>query len=60
MDARRSEPEQPRAVARPWDNTGLRHRVEGKDIGGVDVLALQSSVVARDAQSPRRRHRRSR
>jgi len=45
---------------RPWDNTGLRHRVEGRPIDGVDVVALQSSVVARVPEPSRRRLRRSR
>ena len=57
---RRPEPEEPRAVERSWDNSGLRQRVEGKDIEGVDVLALQSSVVAREPEQHRRRQRRSR
>ncbi|MEX1263692.1 MAG: hypothetical protein WEE66_07115 [Actinomycetota bacterium] len=57
---RRPEPEEPRAVERPWDNSGLRQRVEGRDIEGVDVLALQSTVVAREPERSRRRRRRSR
>lgn len=46
-----------RPVHRPWDNTGLRHRVEGREIDGVDVLELQTSVVEREAARPRRRLR---
>jgi hypothetical protein len=45
--------EQP--ISRPWDNTGLRHRVEGRAIDGVDVGSLQSSVVARTGEPSRRR-----
>jgi hypothetical protein len=53
----RDESDEPRAVPRPWDNSGLRHRVEDREIEGVDVLALQSAVVAREAESGRRRRR---
>jgi hypothetical protein len=55
MRQRRSDVEQERAVHRPWDNSGLRHRVEGREIDGVDVSALQSAVVERAARRPRRR-----
>lgn len=57
---RQPEPEEKRPVKRPWDNTGLRHRVEGKPIEGIDILALQSNVVAREPERSRRRRRRSR
>jgi hypothetical protein len=58
MHSRRAEhdttiEEQP--VSRPWDNSGLRHRVEGRAIDGVDVGSLQSSVVARTGEPSRRR-----
>ena len=43
-----------------WDNSGLRHRVEGRAIGGVDVADLQVSVVARSADGGRRGSRRRR
>ncbi|HVF08459.1 MAG TPA: hypothetical protein VNC60_07780 [Actinomycetota bacterium] len=56
---RRAEPEEPRPVERPWDNSALRQRVEGKPIEGIDVLALQSNVVARAPARSRRRGRRS-
>jgi hypothetical protein len=56
----RPEPEELKPRRRPWDNTGLRHRVEGRQIEGVDVLALQSSVVDRAPESSRRWLRRSR
>ncbi|HET6713285.1 MAG TPA: hypothetical protein VFI59_06210 [Actinomycetota bacterium] len=39
---------------RPWDNTGLRHGMEGRPIEGVDGLALQSSIVARAPEPARR------
>ncbi|MGZ8580065.1 MAG: hypothetical protein ACXWW9_02125 [Actinomycetota bacterium] len=60
MRTRRHEPDEPRPRRRPWDNTGLRHRVEGRSIAGVDVLELQSSVVARSPDRSRRWLRRSR
>ena len=58
MQSRRAEPdtaieEQP--ISRPWDNSGLRHRVEGRTIDDVDIRSLQSSVVARSGASSRRR-----
>ena len=56
---RRAEPEEPRPVKRSWDNSALRQRVEGKPIEGIDILALQSNVVAREPQRSRRRSRRS-
>lgn len=46
-------------IRRPWDNSGLRNRVEGREIEGVDVLELQSSAAARCDRRPRRRLRRS-
>lgn len=55
---RQAETPKPRPVARSWDNSGLRHRVEGKAIDGIDVQGLQSSAAARDANAPRRRLRR--
>ena len=45
--------EQP--ISRPWDNSGLRHRVEGRAIDGVDIRSLQSSVVSRAGEPSRRR-----
>jgi hypothetical protein len=57
MKDRRPDPLDERPVRRPWDNTGLRDRVEGRRIDGIDVLALQSSVVRREADRPRRRFR---
>ncbi len=42
-------------MERPWDNSGLRQRVEGKPIEGIDILALQSNVVAREPERARRR-----
>ncbi len=39
----------------PWDNVGLRQRVEGRDIEGIDVQALQTAVVSRDTGSTRKR-----
>jgi hypothetical protein len=62
MQSRRAEPdtaieEQP--ISRPWDNSGLRHRVEGRTIDDVDIRSLQSSVVARSSGSSRRRSRRA-
>jgi len=42
------------AISPPWDNSGLRHRVEGRAIDGVDIRSLQSSVVARSGASSRR------
>ena len=41
-----------------WENSGLRHRVEGRDLGGIDVVGLQLTVVERAVQEPRRRPRR--
>ena len=61
MQSRRPEPdatEQP-AISRPWDNSGLRNRVEGKAIDGVDIRSLQSSVVSRSSGSSRRGLRRA-
>ncbi len=46
-------------MERPWDNSALRQRVEGKPIEGIDILALQSNVVAREPERARRRGRRS-
>lgn len=60
MKTRPHQSDEPKPRRRPWDNTGLRHRVEGRPIEGVDVLALQSSVVARAAEPGRRWVRRSR
>ncbi|MDH4111838.1 MAG: hypothetical protein OEV60_04035 [Actinomycetota bacterium] len=59
MSFRASEPEEPRPRQRSWDNSELRHRLEGREVRGVDVLALQSSVVGRADQAPARRRRRS-
>jgi hypothetical protein len=58
MKSRRAErdttiDEQP--IRRPWDNSGLRHRVEGRAIDGVDIRSLQTSVVARAGEPSRRR-----
>ena len=58
MKSRRAErdtaiDEQP--ISRPWDNSGLRHRVEGRAIDGVDIRSLQSSVIARATEPARRR-----
>jgi hypothetical protein len=58
MQSRRAEPDtaiEESTISRPWDNSGLRHRVEGRAIDGVDVRSLQSSVVARSGTSSRRR-----
>ena len=41
-----------------WENSGLRHRVEGRDLGGIDVVELQLTVVERAVQEPGRRRRR--
>jgi hypothetical protein len=60
MRRQRPEPDDARPIRRSWDNTGLRNRVEGRAIEGVDVVDLQSSVVTRSEQEPRRRLRRSR
>ncbi|CAN5779427.1 hypothetical protein BH18ACT17_BH18ACT17_06330 [soil metagenome] len=38
----------------PWHNVGLRQRVEGRDIEGIDVQ-LQTAVVSRDTGSTRKR-----
>ena len=57
---RRAEPGERRPVERPWDNAALRQRVEGRPIEGIDILALQSYVVAREPERSRRRGRRSR
>lgn len=43
-----------------WENSGLRHRVEGRDLAGVDVVQLQLTVVERALEEPRRRRRRRR
>jgi hypothetical protein len=56
-DRRADQPAETRPIHRPWDNSGLRHRVEGREIDGVDVLALQTSVVEREVLRPRRRFR---
>jgi hypothetical protein len=56
----RPEPDDIRPIHRPWDNSGLRNRVEGREIEGVDVLELQSRAVARNEHAPRRRLRRAR
>jgi hypothetical protein len=59
MKSRRAESEQAseeKPIRRSWDNSGLRHRVEGREIEGVDVNSLQSSVVAR-ADAPARARR---
>jgi hypothetical protein len=56
---RKREPEEQRPVERPWDNSALRQRVDGKPIEGIDILALQSKVVARKPERYRRRGRRS-
>jgi hypothetical protein len=56
----RPEPEDPRPVLRPWDNSGLRNRVEGREIGGIDVVELQSSAAARIQPTRRRRRYRPR
>jgi hypothetical protein len=56
---RQPEPEETRPIERPWDNSSLRQRVEGKPIVGIDILALQSNIVAREPQRSRRRGRRS-
>lgn len=62
MKSRRAQPdtaiEEP-TTSRPWDNSGLRNRVEGRVIDGVDIRSLQSSVVARSSGSSRRRSRRA-
>ena len=61
MQSRRAEPdtnEEP-TISRPWDNSGLRNRVEGRAIDGVDIRSLQSSVVSRSSGSSRRRSRRA-
>ncbi|HWC72117.1 MAG TPA: hypothetical protein VG993_13235 [Actinomycetota bacterium] len=60
MRSHRPEPADVRPIRRPWDNTGLRHRVEGREIEGVDVLELQTSVLSKAEERPRRRLRRSR
>ncbi|MGZ8630957.1 MAG: hypothetical protein ACXWZF_08335 [Actinomycetota bacterium] len=41
-----------------WENSGLRNRVEGRDLGGIDVMELQLVVVERTAEAPRKRRRR--
>ena len=61
MRSPRAEPdttEEP-TISRPWDNSGLRNRVEGRTIDGVDIRSLQSSVVSRSGESSRRRSRRA-
>jgi hypothetical protein len=58
MKSRRGEREpaiEEQPIRRPWDNSGLRHRVEGRAIDGVDIRSLQTSVVARAGESSRRR-----
>ena len=54
MKSERSGPDELDEVQRPWDNAGLRHRVEGRAIEGIDVLALQSRVLTRGAEARRR------
>jgi hypothetical protein len=58
MQSRRAESDTPieeSTISRPWDNSGLRHRVEGRAIEGIDIRSLQSSVVARSGASTTRR-----
>jgi hypothetical protein len=42
----------------PWDNVGLRHRVEGKETEQPSVLALQEAARDRTPEPKRRRKRR--
>ncbi|MGH2539189.1 MAG: hypothetical protein ACRDGK_01560 [Actinomycetota bacterium] len=58
IDRGRREREEVRRTVPAWDNSGLRHRVEGRAVGGVDIADLQVSVVARTADN--RRHGRRR
>jgi hypothetical protein len=58
MQSRRTESDtaiEESTISRPWDNSGLRHRVEGRAIDGIDIRSLQSSVVARSGASTTRR-----
>jgi hypothetical protein len=56
----RSDRDEVRRTLPAWDNSGLRHRVEGRALGGVDIADLQVSVVARTADGGRRGRRRRR
>jgi hypothetical protein len=60
MARRRPEPIEEPVRQRPWDNAGLRNRVEGRAIEGVDVLELQLAVVERSKAERIRRRRRGR
>jgi hypothetical protein len=58
MKSRRAERDtaiEQQPISRPWDNSGLRHRVEGRAIDGLDIRSLQSSVSARAAEPARGR-----
>jgi hypothetical protein len=58
MHSRRAERDtaiDEQSISRPWDNSGLRHRVEGRAIDGVDIRSLQSSVIARTGEPSRPR-----
>jgi hypothetical protein len=52
MNERRPMPEAPASIHRQWDNSELRHRLEGREIDGIDVLQLQLAIVARETGEP--------